>query len=270
MVVKKQSKAKNTKAKVGEIVESKSTEIATIKPQEIAPQQECKLEENTPKQLSAMLEEETERQKLIEKFVNDNLVENNDYGKIGNFPKPVLLKPGSEKVCSLFKITARFKKDQDTFEMLGSPTGTIALICELVQRSTGLVLGEGKGVATVAEKQNNPNTAVKIAEKRAQVDAVLRTFALSGRFTQDEEVLREAQQQQAKPWQKPATPPPAPKETPAQMYLRAVKMIGSSNNADGLIEWSLKIGQSKVFDKKQITELQKLCSSKVDIINNIH
>ena len=45
--------------------------------------------------------------------------------------------------------------------------------------------GEGRGAATMTEEHTTENKLIKIAEKRAQMDAVLRTGALSDFFTQD-------------------------------------------------------------------------------------
>jgi hypothetical protein len=64
-------------------------------------------------------------------------------------------------------------------------TGTFALVCELVDRQ-GQVVGQGRGVAELREtSMTSVNMAVKMAEKRAYVDAVLRAAGLSQYFTQD-------------------------------------------------------------------------------------
>lgn len=131
------------------------------------------------------LEVEKKNRKLLTDYIKSELKEGTDYGKIvGN--KNNLLKPGAEKFLSLMSFTAKFEKDSDTWGMLGSKEGTVAYVCKIETKS-GKFVGEGRGVCTVAERQSNPNTAVKIAEKRALVDAVLRTFSLSDAFTQDQE-----------------------------------------------------------------------------------
>jgi hypothetical protein len=64
-------------------------------------------------------------------------------------------------------------------------TGVFALVCELIDRQ-GQVVGQGRGVAELREtSMTSANTAVKLAEKRAYVDAVLRAAGLSQYFTQD-------------------------------------------------------------------------------------
>jgi hypothetical protein len=144
----------------------------------------------TPEQLKTQLAIETEKRKLLVEYINEHLVEGVDYGKIHvvkncydkynckiphHYSKNVLFKPGGEKFCSLFRLRAEFRRDNETWEMMGKVPGLVCLICTL-QTANGLIAGEEKG---------NPNTAIKIAEKRAKLDAVLATGGLSDFFTQD-------------------------------------------------------------------------------------
>jgi hypothetical protein len=145
----------------------------------------------TPKQLRKQMERDEETRKIIDEYIKNNMVEGKDYGSItiqGKQSKPSLFKPGAEKFCGLFKIRAAFKKDLETVGMLGDKPGIIAYICELVD-SRGQVIGEGRGSSSVDPngKDFDVNKAVKIAEKRAQIDAVLRAGGLSDFFTQDME-----------------------------------------------------------------------------------
>lgn len=134
------------------------------------------------------LESESKRRKMMTAFIKEHLKEGVDFG--APFPgskKPTLLKPGAEKFLPLLDLVCEFTKDTDTWQMLGSNEGTVAYVCKVYTKKSHAFVGEGRGVCTVAERQDNPNTAVKIAEKRAQVDAVLRVFGLSDVFTQDAE-----------------------------------------------------------------------------------
>jgi hypothetical protein len=138
--------------------------------------------------LAAVMTEEASKRALITKYISSHMKSGVDFGTIrfGNKEsKPSLFKPGSEKFLSLFRLTAKFEKDTDTWEMAGSEPGVFAYKCVLVT-SKGDVVGEGRGVSKLTEKAGwTINNAVKIAEKRAQIDAVLRTGALSDFFTQD-------------------------------------------------------------------------------------
>lgn len=146
----------------------------------------------SPAQLREQMQSDTEIRQIITEYIKNAMVEGKDYGTItikGAKSKPSLFKPGAEKFCGLFKIRPTFKKDTETVEMLGNTPGIIAYICELVD-SRGIVIGEGRGTAKTDPKGGSDfdiNKQVKIAQKRAQIDAVLRTGGLSDFFTQDME-----------------------------------------------------------------------------------
>lgn len=103
--------------------------------------------------------------------------------------KPFLYKPGAEKVCTLLNVMPVFERDSTTWEMFDKRAGLVCFLCRLVKMADGVtVVGEGRGCANMNEKDNwTENNCVKIAEKRAQVDAVLRTADLSEIFMQDED-----------------------------------------------------------------------------------
>lgn len=99
--------------------------------------------------------------------------------------KATLCKPGSEKITALLQLQPRFKKDTDTLEMIGGGAGTIALICELVNVSTGEVVAEGRGARRIEQDFADINKSIKMTQKSAQTDAVLRCAGISEIFTQD-------------------------------------------------------------------------------------
>lgn len=144
----------------------------------------------TPKTLKKQMERDQEMRAIVNDYIKNNMVEGKDFGTItikGKESKPSLFKPGGEKFCSLFKIRPTFRKDNETVEMLGNTPGIIAYICDLVD-TRGRVVGEGRGVAKADLSADfDINKQVKIAQKRAQIDAVLRTGGLSDFFTQDVE-----------------------------------------------------------------------------------
>jgi hypothetical protein len=86
----------------------------------------------------------------------------------------------------MFRWRAQFLADLETLQMYGpGTTGVFAYICQLLDRD-GQVVGQGRGVAELRETSlTSANMAVKMAEKRAYVDAVLRAAGLSQYFTQD-------------------------------------------------------------------------------------
>lgn len=144
----------------------------------------------SPAQLKQQMARDEDIRAIVKDYIGKAMVAGVDYGHItikGAKSKDTLLKPGAEKFCGLFKIRATFKKDVDTWDMLGNKPGIVVYICELVD-AKGQVIGEGRGSSTANLTQDyDTNKAIKIAEKRAQIDAVLRTGGLSDFFTQDTE-----------------------------------------------------------------------------------
>ncbi len=129
-----------------------------------------------------------ESREVLDEFIQKHLKTGVDYGSItvkGKVTKPTLFKSGSEKLLGLFGFTPRFYRDRATHEMLGRPESTVCYVCRLID-AAGQIIGEGRGAGTLGEGTTNTrNHAIKIAQKRAQVDATLRTLQLSERFTQD-------------------------------------------------------------------------------------
>lgn len=130
-----------------------------------------------------------------------------------------LKKPGSLKIQQLMESQVKMYPDVGAWRMLGEPKGTVAFVGYVIDRDLlGMILqylpavgfeyeqavvrlfawGEGRGAAELDEKVYSgkhpkagkplagaANRALKMAEKRCDVDAVIRTFGLE--FSQDEE-----------------------------------------------------------------------------------
>jgi hypothetical protein len=121
------------------------------------------------------------RQEFIEK-VNAIMVEGKDYHVIQN--KKSLGKGGAEKIASIFGWSATFLMDSEAITMLGEETkGLVAFKCTLNKGKK--FVGEGRGVALLAKNAGDPNKTVKMAQKSAYIDAVIRASGMSDFFTQD-------------------------------------------------------------------------------------
>lgn len=136
----------------------------------------------TTKQLEASTKKAQEHRAIISKYVSDHLVDGVDYGKIANFPKNVLFKPGQEKIFSLMNLTSRLERDTETLEMLQGEKGLVAYLCRVYRN--GVEIAQGRGAATIGDKSRDANATIKIAEKRARMDACL-SLGFSEFFTQD-------------------------------------------------------------------------------------
>lgn len=120
------------------------------------------------------------RQEFIEK-VNAICVEGKDYHVIQG--KKSLAKGGAEKIASIFNWNAQFKKDDEAIEMFGQLPGLVAFVCTLSRGAK--FVGEGRGAASLDKNTNDPNKTLKMAQKSAFIDAVIRASGMSDFFTQD-------------------------------------------------------------------------------------
>lgn len=121
-----------------------------------------------------------------------------DYLPLEQSNRLCLLKPGAEKLCELYHLTPQYELVQATSSNLES---YVMYVVKAVLRSeeTGLVAAEGLGLASSQESQYGQkrsmdiaNTILKMAKKRALVDAVLSAVGGSFLFTQDLEDMRTA------------------------------------------------------------------------------
>ncbi|MCX7904957.1 MAG: hypothetical protein N2486_10675 [Caloramator sp.] len=144
-----------------------------------------------------LIEKEIEQFKLIQNFIKSQMKEGEDYGKIPGSPKPSLFKPGAEKLCNLYGFTINV----DILEKVENwKEGFFYYLCKCSLRSkkTGEIISEGLGSCNSKETKfakQNPytivNTILKMAKKRALIDATLSATRTSGIFTQDIEDMEE-------------------------------------------------------------------------------
>lgn len=133
------------------------------------------------------------------------------YGTVpGCGQKPTLLQPGAEKIAMMFHLVASYSVERHDYE---GGHREYDVTCQLTSQESGKVAGEGLGMCTTLESKyryrktkdgrrvENPdiadvwNTVLKMAKKRAFVDAVKSTTAASDVFTQDiEDIAPEARE----------------------------------------------------------------------------
>ncbi|HEY8343253.1 MAG TPA: hypothetical protein VIK75_09740 [Calditerricola sp.] len=139
------------------------------------------------------VDEAKRRVEELQRFVREVMVPDQDYGTIPGTPKPTLLKPGAEKLCEIYglaptiEVTNRVEDWEKGFFHYECK-------CRLVSKRTGIVVAEGVGSANTRERRyrnQDPytlvNTVLKMAKKRALVDATLSATRSSGLFVQDVE-----------------------------------------------------------------------------------
>lgn len=170
-----------------------------------------------------------QRQAIVE-VMKTAMTPNQDYGIIPGTPKPTLYKPGSEKILAIFHLGIRPRVEDlstaDTIryrvhaEIFHQPTGLVlgegigeassaeskyqwrAVVCDEEWEDTPEDRSRVKwkkgdrgpyAVRQVrADMDDVANTVLKMAKKRAQIDATLTTTAASDIFAQDLEELKAA------------------------------------------------------------------------------
>lgn len=166
----------------------------------------------------------------MQAVVQKTLKEGQDYGEIPGTNKPTLLKPGGEKICMLFGLNPEYEFLQ-TIEDYEKEFFSYNIKCTLFKN--GQAVAQGVGSCNSKEKKyryvnvdevpenyigyqeeftdyygrrkykiNNTdvcslvNTILKMAKKRAFIDAVLQVASLSEVFTQDLEDMKDFIQQE--------------------------------------------------------------------------
>lgn len=135
------------------------------------------------------LEKVMERINQFQQIVQRTLKQNLDYGIIPNTKKPTLLKPGAEKILMLLGIRSEFEIADKTRDF-DKGFFQYHLKCKLYKGD--VLITEGMGACNTKEKKyafsdgfSVDNTVLKMAKKRALVDAALMVGSLSDLFTQD-------------------------------------------------------------------------------------
>jgi len=125
----------------------------------------------------------------FQQLVHSQLKQNQDYGVIPGTPKPTLLKPGAEKILMLMGLRSEFEIADSTRDF-EKGFFQYQVRCKLYRGD--VLITEGLGAANTKERKylkqdayTIDNTVLKIAKKRALIDATLLVASLSEVFTQD-------------------------------------------------------------------------------------
>lgn len=125
----------------------------------------------------------------FQSLIQNTLKQNHDYGVIPNTSKPTLLKPGAEKIVMLLGLRSEFEIEEN---LIDQNTSFIRYMVKCRLYRGDILITEGIGSCNSRENKfrktschNVDNTLVKMAKKRALVDAALLVGSLSDIFTQD-------------------------------------------------------------------------------------
>lgn len=122
-----------------------------------------------------------------------------DFAVIPRTKSPSLTKAGAETICQAYGVFQRYSiVHQEISTDPKAPSFTFIVRCDLIKINTldgkEWVVAQGLGAASTNEKSNGMagaydslNRTVKMAEKRAKVDAAINLAGASSWFTQDME-----------------------------------------------------------------------------------
>src|SRR5690554_2895547 len=136
-------------------------------------------------QIQGTLTKNTQFQQLVQ----SQLKQNHDYGVIPGTPKPTLLKPRAEKILMMMGLRSEFEIVDSTRDF-EKGFFQYQVRCKLFKGD--MLITEGLGSCNTRERKymkmdpyTMDNTVLKMAKKRALVDAALLVASLSDVFTQD-------------------------------------------------------------------------------------
>ena len=136
-------------------------------------------------QVQATMNKITQFQQVIQKTLHQG----HDFGIIPGTGKPTLLKPGAEKILMMMGLRSEFEIVDSTRDF-EKGFFQYQVRCRLLKGD--MVITEGLGACNTRERKylkmdpyTMDNTVLKMAKKRALVDAALLVASLSDVFTQD-------------------------------------------------------------------------------------
>ena len=136
-------------------------------------------------QVQATMNKITQFQQVIQKTLHQG----HDFGIIPGTDKPTLLKPGAEKILMTMGLRSEFEIVDSTRDF-EKGFFQYQVRCKLLRGD--MVITEGLGSCNTRERKylkmdpyTMDNTVLKMAKKRALVDAALLVASLSDVFTQD-------------------------------------------------------------------------------------
>lgn len=217
------------------------------------------------------VEEAKEFDDEMNRFIDSVLITGVDYGLIPNCKKPTLLKSGAEKILNYLGLIAR-TEITNRVEDYGAGFFCYEVKVFLIDYN-GVVKGEGVGIANTKEskyaKSNGyavQNTVLKMAKKRALVDATLNVGNLSARFTQDVEDMNiepdNVGGKSPEELKKPKTDKPV-----TQKQLKYLETLMNKHNTSAEAMNRYTMSTWGVEDFKKITGAQ--CSQLIDKFKSI-
>ena len=165
---------------------------------------EVKSQEVLPADFEDRIEKIKLQNKALMKIMSELLEEGVDYGRIPGVKKLVLYQSGAQQLGLIFNFAPEFVIMNSVTDFSKDPVYvSYEVKCLLSNRESGMFMGEGVGSCNSYERKyryykdkieyqdplDRQNTYLKMAKKRAYVDAILNVTGASRLFTQDEDLI---------------------------------------------------------------------------------
>lgn len=139
----------------------------------------------------------------LREYLRNALVPDKDFGKIhvakncnnkyncdkpGHFSPYTLFSPGSDKILSILGLGCSYDdvmQDYRRASLKGITINEIFMTARIFSSAGGEPIAEGSGACSLSERSGKINDALKIAQKRARMDAVSRLPGVSALFDED-------------------------------------------------------------------------------------
>ena len=166
-------------------------EAPMTEPENMAPEAQSLSAADVFPDFAASPDEVTRRTEMLRDYVKNHMTVGEDYGVIPGGNKPTLFKPGAEKLNAVFGLSPMVEVSNRVEDW---DNGFVAyeMKVTLLNKRTGGIEAEGIGSCNSRERRYKnqdaagiANTVLKMAKKRALVDATLSATRASGMFTQD-------------------------------------------------------------------------------------
>lgn len=227
---------------------------------------------------SNQIKKELEKINVFSTVINKTLVSGTDYATIPHTSsKPTLLKSGAEKIFTLLRLVSKYEIISKV-EDYDKGFFAYKIKCTLYN-SSGQIKTEGLGAANTRESRyirqdafTLQNTVLKMAKKRAQVDAALTVSALSSMFTQDLDDVQSASNVN-KPKVVKATSATTLKATNMQIkkILDLAQQIGKAKEIDSKkVFKNYNVSKPEALNKAQADRFIKKLETDFEVINEDH
>lgn len=115
-----------------------------------------------------------ERREYFIRKIFPRLEKDRDYYEIKG--RRSLGKAGAEKIGASYSFVATFRRDSETLLSFKNTEGLIALVCDLTRNN--VLVGQGRGAAELKNNNGDVNKTIKMCQKSAFIDAVIRASGL--------------------------------------------------------------------------------------------